>query len=440
MVCSGALRLVRADNKKRNYTVVWRIIFSTVLSLGLVSTSVLATGPDSSARPIVRPVAQTNAAAPDTAQSFEGWMADFRRRALVKGIRAETFDAVMPGLSYHSEIIARDRNQAEFSKTIWDYLDTAVSDLRVQNGRAVLAKWNEVLTRIEAEYGVEKEVVVAIWGLESAYGTFRGDLPVLNGLTTLAYDARRAAFFEGELIHALRILQTGDTTVEKMRGSWAGAMGHTQFMPSSYQAYAVDFDQDGKRDIWSDNPVDALASTAAYLKHFGWTTGQIWGEEVRVQKGFDYPMADRKIKMLPSEWAKVGIVPVTGLLDDARGPASILLPGGSEGAAFMIYSNFAVIERYNSADAYVIGVGHLSDRIAGAGPIQQKWPRRLRALSKEEREELQERLTATGFGDLAVDAKMGPMTVNAVRAFQRAKGLTPDGYPSLDVLERLRGL
>ncbi len=416
----------------------WRFMSTGLaLSLGLV-TSVGATGPETSLRPSERQVAEK--VATPAKQGFSDWVSAFRARALEKGITAETFDPAMRDRQYDAEIIKRDRNQAEFTKTIWDYLDTAVSDLRVENGKAALAQWDTTLDRIEAEYGVEKEVVVAIWGLESAYGTFRGGEPVINGLTTLAFDARRSSFFEGELIQALRILQTGDTSLDRMKGSWAGAMGHTQFMPSSYQRHAVDFDGDGKRNIWEDDPVDALASTAAYLKHFGWTKGQPWGEEVKILQGFDYALADRKIAKLPSEWSKLGVKPVSGLLDDKRGPASILLPGGSEGAAFMIYGNFAVIERYNTADAYVIGVGHLSDRIGGADPFQQDWPRRLRALTKDEREELQERLTAAGYGPLKVDAKMGPLTVNAVRGFQRAQEITPDGYPSLDVLERLRKL
>ncbi|MGC1506123.1 MAG: lytic murein transglycosylase [Sulfitobacter sp.] len=363
-----------------------------------------------------------------------------RTRALAQGIKAATFDAALSRVTYDPDIIRRDRNQAEFTKTIWDYLDTAVSDLRIENGRQALRKWDDTLNRIEAQYGVEKEVIVAIWGLESAFGTFRGKAPVINGLATLAYDARRAAFFEAELIHALQILQDGDTTLAQLRGSWAGAMGHTQFMPSSFAAHAVDFDGDGRRNIWGDDPRDALASTGAYLRHFGWTKGQPWGIEVRLPEGFDYTIADRDINKLPSEWALMGIGPVTGAADDTHGPASILLPGGAEGAAIMIFSNFAVLEKYNTADAYVVGVGHLSDRIQGGKAIEHGWPRHLRALTKPERIELQKRLTAAGFDTVKIDAKMGPLTINAVRGFQKAKGLVPDGFPSLSLLDRLRAL
>ncbi|MEM6939044.1 MAG: lytic murein transglycosylase [Pseudomonadota bacterium] len=406
-----------------------------------VAGQAFAVGPETSKRPVPR-VADTAEVAADPVPNakFEAWQEGFRARALEQGLTPELLAAALSGLTYDASVIERDRNQAEFSKTIWDYLDTAVSDLRVENGKRALAEWAETLDEIEATYSVEKEILVAIWGLESAYGAFRGSEPVINGLATLAFDARRAAFFEGELIAALKILQTGDTVRSRMVGSWAGAMGHTQFMPSSYQAYAVDFDGDGKRNIWEDDPVDALASAAAYLKHFGWQAGQPWGIEVRLPESFDYALAARRVTGLPSAWAEIGIEPVRGDFDDAHGLGSILLPGGSEGAAFLIFENFSVIEKYNTADAYVIGIGHLADRIAGGAPIEQPWPRRLRALTRDERVELQDRLNTAGYGELVLDAKMGPLTVNAVRAFQRAQGVTPDGYPSLDVLERLRAL
>ncbi|KIN65902.1 Peptidoglycan binding domain protein [Sulfitobacter noctilucae] len=419
------------------------VSLATVTAILLSTGAAMATGPMQSIRPAERSVQATSetpkAAAPST-QGLRTWVQAFRARALKQGIAASTFDTAMRGLTYDSDIIRRDRNQAEFTKTIWDYLDTAVSDLRIANGRKALAKWNTTLDRIEAQFGVEKEVVVAIWGLESAYGTFRGSAPVINGLATLAFDGRRAAFFESELIDALRILQNGDVSPGQMTGSWAGAMGHTQFMPSSFQAHAVDFDNNGTRNIWGDDPVDALASTGAYLRHFGWTADQPWGVEVQLPKGFDVLLADRKITRLPSEWAALGVTPGSGEFEDAHGMASVLLPGGAEGAAFLIFSNFAVLEKYNTADAYVVGVGHLSDRIEGGPAIAHNWPRRLRALSKGERIELQERLTAAGFDTVKIDAKMGPLTIDAVRRFQQSQGVLSDGYPSLMVLDRLRGL
>jgi len=287
-------------------------------------------------------------------------------------------------------------------------------------------------------FGVDQHIVVAIWGLESAYGAFRGNDNTIQSLATLAFDARRRAFFEEQLLEALKILDAGHVAPSDMRGSWAGAMGHTQFMPTSFRDHAVDFTGDGKRNIWSDDPSDALASTAAYLKNFGWTKGQPWGVEVQLPDGFDYRLANREILKTPSDWAALGIVDINARPVPDHGRASILLPAGGRGAAFMIFDNFEVIERYNTADAYVIGVGHLGDRIKGRPGIQGSWPREDRALTYDERVELQRRLTAQGFDTQKVDGKIGPLTINAVRAFQVAKGLLPDGYASLRILERLR--
>lgn len=397
-------------------------------------------------QPVARPDSVVAAAKPATDASetrgsdagLQDWIGGFRTRALEQGISPATFDAAMGDLSYDPLVIERDRNQSEFTKALWDYLDTAVSDLRVQNGRAALAAQRDTLEAIEDRYGVDKEVVAAIWGLESAYGTFRGSDNVLRSLATLAYDARRGKFFEGQLIDALRILQDGDTTPARMTGSWAGAMGHTQFMPSSYLAYAVDFTGDGRREIWGDDPADALASTAAYLKNFGWMLDQPWGVEVRLPEDFDYELANRAITRTPAEWADIGVNGLNGQPVPHDWPAAILLPAGAQGAAFMIFHNFEVIERYNTADAYVIGVGHLADRIAGGGPIKASWPRDDRTLSFDERVELQERLTAAGHDTQGADGLIGPLTIDGIRSYQRSAGLIPDGYASLRLLERLR--
>ena len=344
----------------------------------------------------------------------------------------------LDGVTYDPEVIKRDRNQSEFTKTVWEYLATAVSDARVANGRNALARTGGTLDRIEAQYGVDKHIVTAIWGLESAYGTFRGGKDVIRSLATLAFDARRAAFFEEQLLDALRILDAGDVTPRAMVGSWAGAMGHTQFMPGSYLSYAVDFDGDGKRSIWGDVPVDALASAAHYLAEFGWVTGQPWGVEIVVPEGFDYRLAARDILKLPSDWATLGVLGTNGAAVPDHGMASVLLPAGAQGVAFLIFDNFAVLERYNTADAYVIGVGHLADRLRGSTGFEGTWPLGDRALRFDERIELQERLTALGFDTVKIDAKIGPLTINAVRGFQDSVGLVPDGYASPALLERLR--
>ncbi len=369
---------------------------------------------------------------------FKRWISGFRGRALNAGISPAAFDRAFRGVEYLPKVIERDRNQSEFIKTIWDYLDSAASDTRIANGKDALEKHRAQLEAIEAKYGVEKEVVVAIWGLESAYGAFRGDTPIVSALATLSYDGRRGRFFESQLIAALNILQAGDTTPENMTGSWAGAMGHTQFIPTSYLDYAVDFTGDGRRDIWADDPSDALASTAAYLSRFGWQTGKPWGVEVTLPSGFNYDLASRKIKRPPADWAALGVLGVDGKAVLDHGVGSILLPAGARGAAFMVFKNFQVIERYNAADAYVIGVGHLSDRIGGAGPFKAKWPREDRALTFKERQQMQRLLTAAGFNTKGVDGKIGPNSVAAIKGFQRSKGMIPDGYASLNLLNSLR--
>lgn len=373
-----------------------------------------------------------------SAEGFEAWLAAFRPRAMAAGITPATLDAAFAGIGFDTSVVEKDRNQNEFTKPIWLYLDTAVSSDRIANGKAALAANAALLDRIEAAYGVEKEVVVAIWGLETAYGTYRGKTSTIGSLATLAYDTRRSAFFEAELIQALKILQNGDTTPAAMIGSWAGAMGHTQFMPSSWATYAVDFNGDGRRDIWSDDPTDALASTANYLKHWGWTTGQPWGYEILLPPGFDYTQSGDRVVKPVSDWQAMGVRRPNGSELVADGTASVLLPAGAGGAAFLIFPNFRVIERYNPADAYVIAVGHLSDRIRGGEAILADWPREDRALTLDERVELQSRLSAAGFDPGGVDGKIGPNTIAAVRAYQIAQGLTPDGYASLAILTKLR--
>jgi membrane-bound lytic murein transglycosylase B len=373
-----------------------------------------------------------------TEAGFAAWVAGFRTRALAAGITPQTFDAAFRDARFDPAVVEKDRNQSEFTKAIWDYLDSAVSDARIENGQAALRDNLALLERIEAAYGVDKEVVVAVWGLESAYGSYRGDYPLIGALATLAYDTRRAPFFEGQLLAALTIVQSGDTGATAMTGSWAGAMGHTQFIPTSYLAHAVDFTGDGRRDIWSDDPTDALASTAAYLANAGWQTGRPWGVEVTLPPGFDYGETGERVKKPVTDWQALGVRMADGGPLPDHGPASVLLPAGALGAAFLIFANFQVIEKYNTADAYVIAVGHLADRIAGGPPIRAAWPRQDRALKFDERVELQQRLTAAGFDPGTADGKIGPNTIAALRAFQRSIGAVPDGYASLEMLQKLR--
>ncbi|QDY70884.1 lytic murein transglycosylase [Qingshengfaniella alkalisoli] len=376
---------------------------------------------------------------PQANSGYDAWVASFRSRALSSGISTSTVDTAFRGSGYLPGVIERDRNQTEFTRTLEDYLAIAASDKKVSNGRQKLRQYSGVLSRIESRYGVEPQVVVAVWGMESSYGERRGNIPVVSALSTLAYDGRRGSFFESQLIAALRILQNGDTTVANMTGSWAGAMGHTQFIPTSYLAYAVDFTGDGRRDIWSNDPTDSLASTAAYLSRSGWRHGQPWGMEVRLPAGFNMGLTGRGTKRSPSSWASMGVRDVNGRPVPDHGQASIIIPQGTNGPAFMTFDNFTVITRYNNAEKYVIGVGHLSDRITGGPPIQASFPPDQYGLTIEDRKSLQSRLTANGFDTGGADGVVGPDTRAAISGYQQRNGLPVTGEPSRALLTRLGG-
>jgi membrane-bound lytic murein transglycosylase B len=370
--------------------------------------------------------------------SFAEWRAAFRGRALAAGVRPETFDAAFAGVGVNAEVVELDGRQAEFTKPIWEYLDGAASPDRVSTGRAKRAQYSGSLAEIERRYGVEGQVVLAIWGMESNYGGYMGSTPVIESLATLAYEGRRRGFAEDQLLAALLILQSGEASQGQLRGSWAGAMGHTQFMPTSYVDYAVDGTGDGRADIWGPDPTDALASTANYLRAKGWTRGQPWGLEVRLPEGFNYATADQSNRRPVSDWRARGVTLRDGAPLPDHGAAAILLPAGATGPAFAVYDNFFVIKTYNNATSYAMGVGHLGDRIAGAGPIAQPWPRGERELSRTEKIALQEALIARGFDTGATDGVIGPNTIAAIRAYQQSAGLTPDGFATASLLQRLR--
>lgn len=369
---------------------------------------------------------------------FKVWVKAFRAKALAKGISAKVYARAFRGVKYNTHVIAKDRNQSEFTKQIWEYLDIATSDKRVRDGKAAYKKYRKLFTRIQQKYGVDAKVVLAIWGLESAYGKRMGNIPVIESLATLAYEGRRRKFFETQLLAALRILQSGDIQPANMVGSWAGAMGHTQFIPTSYLAFAQDFRGDGKRDIWGKNPADALASTANYLARKGWVKGQPWGMEVKLPTNFNYSLASAHIRKKTSKWRTLGVTRINGKPIPDYGDASILLPAGAKGAAFITFQNFRVLKKYNAADAYVIAVGHLGDMIMGGPPIRASWPRGDKALSRGQKKDMQRLLGRRGFETQKIDGIIGPNTIAAIRAFQTSIGVTPDGYASSNLLKRLR--
>ncbi|WP_319518064.1 lytic murein transglycosylase [uncultured Martelella sp.] len=337
-------------------------------------------------------------------RGWDAWVSGFRGRAEGRGISTATLDAAFARAGYTPGVIEADRNQTEFARTLEEYLAIAASDERVAKGRANYARYRDVLDRIEATYGVDANVIVAIWGLETMYGERRGNVPVVSSLSTLAYDGRRGAFFEQQLTAALRILQNGDISPEGMVGSWAGAMGHTQFIPTSYLAYAVDFNGDGRRDIWGDDPTDALASTASYLSRSGWRKGQPWGGE-------------------------------EGSPGAAAGTRRIQPQAG--GPVFAVGPNFDVIKRYNNSTNYALGVGYLADRIAGAGPIRGSFPPDRYGFSADQRKAVQMRLKAAGYDPGSIDGVFGDETRAAISAYQRGHGLEVTGEPSMALLQRL---
>jgi membrane-bound lytic murein transglycosylase B len=333
---------------------------------------------------------------------YDAWVAGFKTRARSQGLSDATLSSGFRGAGFLPGVVTRDRNQTEFSRSLEDYLSIAASDERVSKGRAAFARHRQTLTAIEAQYGVDARIVTAIWGLESFYGERRGNVPVISATSTLAYDGRRGAFFENQLVAALKILQSGDVAASRLTGSWAGAMGHTQFIPTSFLAYAVDFTGDGRRDIWSDDPSDALASTASYLSRNGWTRGLPWGGEV-----------------------------------GAGAPAGSVIQPQAGGPQFSVTSNFRVIKRYNNSDAYAIGVGHLADRIGGAGPLRASFPPDANGLTKADRIALQKRLTSLGFDTGGTDGVIGPNSRKAIADYQSSRGLAATGEPSLELLRGL---
>ena len=354
------------------------------------------------------------------------------------GVSRATFDRAFSGVTPNPKILRSLNNQSEFVKPIWEYLATATSSARVENGRKNLDQYGAVLEQIRARFGVEPHIVLAVWGMETNYGGYMGSHYTIRSLATLAYEGRRRDFYRKELINALRILEQGHTTQDRMIGSWAGAMGHTQFMPSSFLAYAADYNGDGRSDIWNNIP-DALASTANYLNRFGWRPGETWGYEVVLPNGFDYGLADERTKRTLAQWSQFGIQRTGGrAFPRPTDEATLYVPAGANGPAFLLLPNFGVIKRYNNANSYALAVGHLADRIIGGGRFAQSWPVNELPLKRSERRELQVLLLRKGYDVGEPDGKVGPRTRAAIRAYQRQSGLAADGYASGALLSRLR--
>ena len=364
-------------------------------ALGAISLAACDGQAQTTSSPRALPADLRPASNPD----FDAWVGRFRPRAQRAGISDTTFDSAFANAGYLPGVVTRDGSQIQTRRTFEEYLSIATSDERVAKGRAAFSRYRSTFDAMSARYGVEGPVIAAVWGLESQYGEKRGNIPVVSSTATLAFHGRRAALYESQLIAALRILERGDTTPDKLVGSWAGAMGHTQFIPTSYESFAVDFNGDGRRDVWSDDPTDALASTAAYLARNGWQTGLRWGAEA----GPDAPSG-------------------TTIRPQAGGPA------------FVVTRNFRVLKSYNNSDAYALSVGHLSDRIAGSGPLRGSFPPDANGLSRADRLAIQEALNARGYDVGTLDGVIGPQTEAAIRA----AGLSADGRATRAVLDALQ--
>lgn len=370
------------------------------------------------------------------ADEFPKCLAELRAAFARDGIRADTFDKATAGVVPDPSVLELLDSQPEFTKPVRDYLSTLVNDKRVADGRRKLAAWSPVLAEVEKKFGVERHVLVAVWGVESNYGDNLGTRALVSSLATVSCFGRRQPYFRTELLATLRILQNGDIAGDALTGSWAGAFGQTQFMPSTFHRLAVDFDGDGKRDIIGSIP-DALASTANYLKHGGWERGQPWGHEVRIPARYQ-GISGRRHKLTLAEWHALGIRRVDGKPLKGEAKAALLLPAGARGPAFLAFRNFDVVYTYNASEAYALAILHLADRLRGGGGFRAAWPTDDQGLSQAERLELQEMLRTLGYDVGDPDGIIGGRTTEAIRAFQRDRRLPVDGYADWRLLRAIR--
>jgi len=388
--------------------------------------------PDLSAPPV-----EGQADATALQRGFARWVERFRASAGAAGIGEATLRAAFDDIQYLPQVVERDRAQPEFTRTVWDYLDRAVTPRRITQGQEMLRQFRAEIDAAAARHGVPAGILVAIWGMESNYGGNYGDIPTVDALATLGFDGRREDWARGQLLAALKILQSGDIERARMVGSWAGAMGQTQFLPSSFLAYAVDGDGDGRRDIWG-SVADVMGSTANFLARSGWQAGQPWGAEVMLPAGFDPGRADGALRQSAASWAAEGVRPLGRAALPAFDEAALLMPAGARGPAFLVGPNFRAILRYNNSTSYALAVGLLAQRLAGGPGVLAPWPRELQALTRAQLIELQTALNQRGFDSGAPDGVMGPATRDAIRRYQRSIGLPADGYPDIGLLERLQ--
>jgi membrane-bound lytic murein transglycosylase B len=373
-------------------------------------------------------------------QPFQEWLKAVREEARGKGISDATLDAALRDIALDMRVIEIDRRQPEFIQTFLTYFRQRVNDQRIKRGQALLAKHRDLLDKIHAEYGVPPRYLIALWGLETNFGDYLGSFRVIDALATLAYDQRRAHFFRLQLLYALQIIEEGHISPDAMTGSWAGAMGHMQFMSSTFIGYALDYTGDGRKDIWGSLP-DTFSSAANFLSNLGWQPGETWGREVRLPGDFDLMLATMNSKKTLAEWSAIGVRRTDGLaLPEVDMEGSIVLPQGHKGPVFLVYDNFRVILRWNRSINYAISVCLLADRIAGMAQIANGRDAEHEPLRPDEIEELQQLLNRLGFDAGSADGIPGSRTQAAIRAFQKEHSLPPDGYPDPALLNRLRAM
>ena len=378
------------------------------------------------------------AASPESPE-FTQCITGLQGAARSSGVSTATYERLTQDLAPDMSVIEKLNFQPEFRTAIWDYLAGLVDEERVQEGRALLAKHADTLKRVEQRFGVDPATVVAVWGVESNFGQTFGRYPLMQALGTLSCFGRRQSYFRGELFAAMRILQKGDIAPERLVGSWAGAFGHTQFMPSTFERLAVDFDGDGRADLM-DNASDALASTANFLAKAGWRTGQPWGVEVKLPAGFNTSGEGRRSKRAISEWNARGVRQVDGsALPADAGSAGLLTPAGATGPAFLVFRNFDALYSYNAAESYGLAIAHLSDRLRGSGPFVTPWPTDDPGISRAERRELQGLLILRGHDIGEVDGMLGERSRAAIRVEQQKLGQEVNGRGGLKLLRALRG-
>lgn len=398
---------------------------SSILSRRLFTAGALAS--------IIAPVSLAVPAFAQQSGGFSQFLADLWPDARARGVSRRTFENAFAGISPNDKIIAQSRKQSEFVRPVWEYIDGAIGNARIKRGTAMAGQWAGKLKEIERRYGVPRTVVLGVWGMESNFGSYTGKTYVIQALASLAYVRYRGDFFRNELITALKILQDDHISRDMMLGSWAGAMGQTQFMPSSFEKYAVDGDGDGIRNIWTSVP-DALASTANYLRLHGWDSSLPWGFEVRLPQGFDF----RNHRQSFSSWQKLGVRRMDGQAMPRSGEALLLVLAGADGPVFLVTDNFEVIRAYNSSDSYALGVGLLGDMIYGGSGVRAAWPRKAPRLSASERVEVQRILDRKGFYKGKHDGNHGAKTREAIRFYQLQYGLVADGYADHALLDYMR--